>query len=110
MYASEGLAYGFLLLAAAILLGFLLVVPARAHDWYGGMISPITEGSCCSERDCHPVSAAPDDEGVWWVYEDGVKKRVPERAFLDRTAPDGNSHVCETSTGIICFIRGVPKS
>lgn len=68
-------------------------------------------GSCCSEKDCHPTHAWPDEQGVWWVLENGREMRVPDRAILNITAPDGNSHVCvNQSMGIVCFIKGVPKS
>lgn len=92
-------------------LALLIAAPAYAHDWYGKLQSPITNGSCCSDKDCHPTKAEPDEDGVWWVYDEGVRRRVPPLAILHTTAPDGNSHVCINSAhAILCFIKGVPKS
>lgn len=89
----------------------LFTSPAFAHEWYGRLQSPITGGSCCSEKDCHAVQAAPDDDGTWWVWEHDAKQRVPVQAILHTTAPDGNSHVCISSSGaIVCFIKAEPKS
>lgn len=87
-----------------------LLVPAMAHDWYTGLQSPITNGSCCSDKDCHPTRAWTDEDGHWWVIDQGKEIRVPDNAILHMTAPDGNSHVCIGTLGVVCFIRGVPKS
>lgn len=88
---------------------------AENHDWYRGLMSPITHGSCCSgnatDGDCRQTRAYSDMDGQWHALVDGRWQIVPPAAILPMNSPDGNSHVCATaSLGIICFLGGKPKS
>ena len=67
-----------------------------AHSWY-----PI---SCCSERDCRPLTEArgesvlesPEGWGLW----DG--RAIPRREA--KASPDGKFHLCENpAKRILCF-------
>lgn len=92
---------------------------AANHDTYKGWLQSNGFSSCCNgddpERgvkgDCRPARAYPDDNGQWHVLINGKYRPVPQSAIRDYPTPDGNSHVCEDeSHGIMCFVRGLPKS
>lgn len=89
----------------------VLTTPALSHDWYGTLEQP-NGASCCSDHDCRPVQAHMDDNGTWHAWVDGRQIDIPRERILEGiTAPDGNSHLCISESGLIyCFIRGVPKS
>ncbi len=79
------------------------VLPAVAHDWYTGLVSP-NGTKCCDERDCHPVpyrlNAKTGREeieanGRWWPIE--------HDKVLALATPDGGAHACWESP------RGKPR-
>jgi len=90
---------------------------AENHDWYKELKQPGTGYSCCNgtvngiEGDCRPTRAYLQDDGTWRALIDGRWVEVPPRVVLKQLAPDGNSHVCASRSGLIyCFLGGSPKS
>src|SRR5215467_911019 len=87
------------------------------HDWYQALKQPGTGYSCCNgtaggiEGDCRPTRAYLQDDGTWRALIDGRWVPVPPRVVLKQLAPDGNSHICASRSGLIyCFLGGSPKS
>jgi hypothetical protein len=87
------------------------------HDWYKDLRQPGTGYSCCNGTadgrfgDCRPTRAYITEDGTWRAMIDGHWVRVPPQAVLKQIAPDGNSHICASPSGIIyCFLGGTPKS
>lgn len=111
---------------ASILAAFMLAFTftggskAWAHDFYGSWQRADGKGSCCNAQvekdgqvtgDCRPARAYPDEHGQWHVLIRGKYRPVPPEAIREYQTPDGNSHVCEDeNNGIMCFVRGLPKS
>jgi hypothetical protein len=90
---------------------------AENHDWYKELKQPGTGYSCCNgttngiEGDCRPTRAYLQDDGTWRALVDGRWVVVPPRVVLKQLAPDGNSHICASRSGLIyCFLGGSPKS
>ena len=90
---------------------------AENHDWYKELKQPGTGYSCCNgtvngiEGDCRPTRAYLQDDGTWRALIDGRWVEVPPRVVLKQLAPDANSHVCASRSGLIyCFLGGSPKS
>ncbi|MEK7994734.1 MAG: hypothetical protein AAB403_13100 [Planctomycetota bacterium] len=92
---------------------------AANHNIYKGWTQSNGWSSCCNgddpengvKGDCRPAKAYPDEHGQWHVLIRGKYRPVPSGAIRDFPTPDGNSHVCEDETyGIMCFVRGLPKS
>ena len=90
---------------------------AENHDWYQELKQPGTGYSCCNgtvngiEGDCRPTRAFLTEEGTWKALIDGQWVIVPPRVVLKQLAPDGNSHICASRSGLIyCFLGGSPKS
>ena len=90
---------------------------AENHDWYKDLRQPGTGYSCCNgtvngiEGDCRPTRAYIQDDGTWRALIDGRWVPVPPRVVLKQLAPDGNSHICASRSGLIyCFLGGSPKS
>jgi len=90
---------------------------AENHDWYKELKQPGTGYSCCNgtvngiEGDCRPTRAYLQDDGTWRALIDGSWVVVPPRVVLKQLAPDGNSHICASRSGLIyCFLGGSPKS
>jgi hypothetical protein len=90
---------------------------AENHDWYKELKQPGTGYSCCNgtvngiEGDCRPTRAFLTEEGTWKALIDGHWVIVPPRVVLKQLAPDGNSHICASRSGLIyCFLGGSPKS
>jgi len=90
---------------------------AENHDWYKELKQPGTGYSCCNgtvngiEGDCRPTRAYIQDDGTWRALIDGRWVVVPPRVVLKQLAPDGNSHICASRSGLIyCFLGGSPKS
>jgi len=90
---------------------------AENHDWYKELKQPGTGYSCCNgtvngiEGDCRPTRAYIQDDGTWRALIDGRWVPVPPRVVLKQLAPDGNSHICASRSGLIyCFLGGSPKS
>ena len=90
---------------------------AQNHDWYKELKQPGTGYSCCNgtvngvEGDCRPTRAYLQDDGTWRALVDGQWVVVPPRVVLKQLAPDGNSHICASRSGLIyCFLGGSPKS
>jgi hypothetical protein len=90
---------------------------AENHDWYRELKQPGTGYSCCNgtangvEGDCRPTRAYLQDDGTWRALIDGKWVLVPPRVVLQQMAPDGNSHICASRSGVIyCFLAGSPKS
>jgi hypothetical protein len=90
---------------------------AQNHDWYKELKQPGTGYSCCNgtvngvEGDCRPTRAYLQDDGTWRALIDGRWVPVPPRVVLKQLAPDGNSHICASRSGLIyCFLGGSPKS
>jgi len=90
---------------------------AENHDWYKELKQPGTGYSCCNgtangiEGDCRPTRAYLQDDGTWRALIDGRWVQVPPRVVLKQLAPDGNSHICASRSGLIyCFLGGSPKS
>jgi hypothetical protein len=90
---------------------------AENHDWYNKLTQPGTGYSCCNgtvdgtDGDCRPTRAYLSDDGTWHALIDGRWVTVPPKAVLKQLAPDGNSHICASRSGMIfCFLGGSPKS
>ncbi len=90
---------------------------AENHDWYKDLKQPGTGYSCCNgttdgrEGDCRPTRAYLTEDGTWRALVDGQWVPVPPRVVLKQLAPDGNSHICASRSGLVyCFIGGSPKS
>jgi hypothetical protein len=89
---------------------------AENHDWYKELKQPGTGYSCCNgtmngvEGDCRPTRAYLQEDGTWRALIDGRWVEVPPRVVLKQLAPDGNSHICASRSGLIyCFLGGSPK-
>ncbi len=87
------------------------------HDWYKELRQPGTGYSCCNgssdgiDGDCRPTRAYQGEDGAWRAMINGKMERVPPAVVLKSLAPDGNSHICASRSGLIyCFIGGSPKS
>ncbi len=107
----------FVLLIAAILIGFLIsLLPLRAaaHDhwtyhaeFYSHWLT--REGiSCCSGKDCEPIddkNVRLRSEGVE-VYVEGEWVPVTPEKVRPYHAPDMMSHLCHLGTIIFCFVFG----
>ena len=90
---------------------------AENHDWYRDLKQPGTGYSCCNGTadgrfgDCRPTRAYLTEDGSWRAMVNGRWVRVPPHAVLKQLAPDGNSHICASPSGVIyCFLGGSPKS
>jgi hypothetical protein len=92
---------------------------AEHHNIYKNWTQSNGYSSCCNgddpengvKGDCRPVRAYADQDGQWHALIEGQYVPVPLRAIRDYPTPDGNSHVCEDKrNGIMCFVRGLPKS
>jgi hypothetical protein len=90
---------------------------AENHDWYQQLKQPGTGYSCCTgtvngiEGDCRPTRAYQTDDGTWRALINGRWVPVPPRVVLQQLAPDGNSHICASRSGMIyCFLGGSPES
>ena len=92
---------------------------AEHHDIYKSWTQSNGWSSCCNgddpktgkKGDCRPAKAYPDENGQWHVLINGKYRPVPLSAIRDYSTPDGNSHVCETPEyGVMCFVKGQPKS
>lgn len=93
------------------------------HEWYSKLKQPFTGYGCCSGEiwetktnriisgDCRPTRARQDANGNWYAIIDGQEVPVPHNVILtDKSAPDGNSHICATSAfRILCFVPGKLK-
>lgn len=97
------------------------------HEYYNKLYIPDNRwpkpGSCCRERiefpngevvgDCRPVRAWLDDNGRWHAIADGREILIPDSKIIrdnQPPAPDGNSHLCMSLTGIVfCFVPGQAK-
>jgi len=100
---------------------------SELHDYYKKLYIPdnpnAAPGSCCNERiifpngttigDCRPVKAWLDDNGIWHAIADGEEIIIPDSKIIrdnQPPAPDGNSHACISSSGILyCFTPGQAK-
>jgi hypothetical protein len=100
---------------------------SELHEYYRKLYIPdipnAMPGSCCNERviledgtvvgDCRLVRAWLDDSGVWHAMADGEEVLIPDSKVIrddQPMAPDGNSHLCMSSSGIIyCFVPGQAK-
>ena len=67
--------------------------PAGAHSWYSELVSPVTRGSCCGERDCEPVRSRYRD-GVLELWANGLWTPAPPEALLGVASPDSGVHAC----------------
>jgi hypothetical protein len=93
---------------------------AENHDWYRQLKQPGTSYSCCNgevkdangmvvDGDCRPTRAFLTEDGTWKAMVNGRWMPVPPRVVLKSLAPDGNSHICAGTSGMIyCFIGGSP--
>jgi hypothetical protein len=97
--------------AAAILLFFLFLLilgahAAGAHEPYSEWKMPGTDVSCCSDKDCGPVTATPIGNGAWVVKVNGIEVVVTPDRVLKIPSPDGRSHWCGFGTHTYCFVPG----
>ena len=97
-----------LLLGIAFLVIFGSMVPqcVRAHEPYSEWKMPGTDVSCCSDKDCGPVTATPIGNGAWVVKVDGREVVVTPDRVLKIPSPDGRSHWCGFGTHTYCFVPG----
>lgn len=79
---------------------------ARAHEPYSEWKMPGTDVSCCSDRDCGPVTATPIGNGAWVVKTNGIEVVVTPDRVLSIPSPDGRSHWCGYGTHTYCFVPG----
>jgi hypothetical protein len=87
--------------AAKLLVGACIVSlctsSALAHDWYTGLVDPVTGSSCCGGQDCHPVPrenirfAA---NGDMELFLDGGWRHVDPQKILKISSPDSRVHAC----------------
>jgi len=80
--------------------------PARAHEPYSEWKMPGTDVSCCSDKDCGPVTATPLGNGAWVVKVNGLEVVVTPDRVLKIPSPDGRSHWCGIGTHTYCFVPG----
>lgn len=63
--------------------------------------------SCCSRKDCAPVTMLRLLQGKWQAQRDGQWLTIPpEKVEQHRDSPDGRSHLCSVGLSVICFIFG----
>lgn len=65
--------------------------------------------SCCSRKDCSPVTMLRLLEGKWQAMRsDGQWLTIPpEKVERNRDSPDHNSHMCAVGLTVLCFIFGL---
>jgi hypothetical protein len=115
------------LFAAFVLLEGFWGGPSRAHDFYTGLVDPVTGGRCCGGYDCAPVP-----QGVLHSVPGGIQvimtaeqaklvnrsTSLPVNVFVPaeriRPSPDGQWHLCIHASdrqlprgGVLC-IMGQP--
>jgi len=70
---------------------------ARAHDWYTGLVDPVTGYSCCGGYDCHPVARENirvSRNGDMELFLDGGWRHVDPEKILKMSSPDSRVHAC----------------
>ena len=83
------------LLSAAIV--SLCALPALAHDWYTGLVDPVTGYSCCGGQDCRPVPREGirfAENGDMELFLDGAWRHVDPQKILKISSPDSRVHAC----------------
>src|SRR5258708_18915133 len=70
---------------------------ALAHDWYTGLIDPVTGSSCCGGQDCHPVPRenirVAENGGIELFLGWGGRPLDPQRS-LKNSSPDSRGPSC----------------
>jgi hypothetical protein len=70
---------------------------AFAHDWYTGLVDPVTGSSCCGGQDCRPVPRENirfGENGDMELFLDGGWRHVDPRKILKISSPDSRVHAC----------------
>jgi hypothetical protein len=70
---------------------------AVAHDWYTGLVDPITGNSCCGGQDCRPVPREDvrlGQDGDLELFLDGAWRHADPRTILKISSPDSRVHAC----------------
>ena len=70
---------------------------AFAHDWYTGLVDPVTGSSCCGGQDCRPVPRENirfAENGDMELFLDGRWRHVDPRKILKISSPDSRVHAC----------------
>jgi hypothetical protein len=87
--------------AAKALVGACVVClctsPAFAHDWYTGLVDPVTGYSCCGGQDCRPVPRENirfAKNGDMEFFLDGAWRHVDPEKVLKISSPDSRVHAC----------------
>jgi hypothetical protein len=83
------------LIAAA--LSMLCTSAASAHDWYTGLVDPVTGYSCCGGQDCRPVPSTDirlSRNGDLELWLDGAWRVVDPQKILKISSPDSRVHAC----------------
>lgn len=88
----------------------LVATPAYPHDAYHQWKIPGTDTSCCDDRDCKPVRARANIDGMWQVWHEGRWLDVQPRSILPIPSPDGRSHACIIGSTVLCMVPGEVRS
>jgi hypothetical protein len=73
------------------------ISPAYAHDWYTGLVDPVTGYSCCGGHDCRPVPSEDirlSKNGDLELFLDGAWRFVNPQKILKISSPDSRVHAC----------------
>ena len=68
-----------------------------AHDWYTGLVDPVTGYSCGGGQDCRPVPRAGirfAENGDMELFLDGAWRHVDPQKILKISSPDSRVHAC----------------
>ncbi len=96
----------------------VMVPPARAHDWYTGIVNEQNQ-SCCGGSDCAEVADQYVDEvpggyvvnipaGAWKIYQGAFTAFVPD-SRAQAAKQGGNYHLCIVGEMVRCFFFPAPS-
>ena len=83
-------------LLSAVIVSFC-ASPVLAHDWYTGLVDPVTGYSRCGGQDCRPVPRGGirfAENGDMELFLDGAWRHVDPQKILKISSPDSRVHAC----------------
>src|SRR6266481_2974617 len=81
----------------SVAVSVLCTSAANAHDWYTGLVDPVTGYSCCGGQDCRPVPSTDirlSRNGDLELWLDGAWRFVDPQKILKISSPDSRVHAC----------------
>ena len=83
--------------ALIVAVSVLYTSSALAHDWYTGLVDPVTGYSCCGGQDRRPVPSRDirlSRNGDLELWLDGAWRFVNPQKILKISSPESRVHAC----------------